>query len=430
MVNGSEPRSNRASIRRDPIMPASNAYDQGFVAMAADPDPERLGRMLPARNVPDAWNRRMTPPLLRTDELDYELPERLIATRPAVPRDSARMLVMSRSSDAIEHRHVRDLPEYLMRDDVLIMNDTAVTPARLFGRRSGSGGRIEGLFLEEIQCGRWRMMLRSNGRLRAGTAIELTDRRGSPSGSVLMLLERDQADWIVRLEPVRPAAEALDAVGWTPLPPYIVRARGKAQGEAQGEAQGDDDDDRRWYQTVYANEARRESVAAPTAGLHFTPELMDAIEAGGVERALVTLHVGPGTFRPITAATVQAHDMHRERFDVPAATIDAIGGFYRRREAGGAGRLFAVGTTTVRALESLPQPWPASFRGATELLIAPPYQFRLVEGLLTNFHLPRSTLLALVGALVGLDRLKAAYREAIARQYRFFSYGDAMLILP
>jgi len=388
-----------------------------------------MGRMLPRGNTPDERDQRMTTPVLRTEELDYELPAGLIATRPAVPRDSARMLVMSRQADGIEHRQVRDLPDYVQPDDLLIMNDTAVTPARVFGRKStsgGAGGRIEGLFLEQAQSGRWRMMLRSNGRLRAGMGIELADRRGEPSGVKLVLIERDHADWIVQVEPARPAADVLDAIGWTPLPPYIIRAR---HGETAS-----DEDDRRWYQTVYASAARRESVAAPTAGLHFTPELLAALDARGVRRAFVTLHVGPGTFRPITAAAVQGHQMHRERFEVPAATMEAIRSHRERRAAGGSGRLLAVGTTTVRTLESLPQPLPRAIpgpcRGATDLLIAPPYEFRVVEGLLTNFHLPRSTLLALVGALAGLEKLKAAYREAIARRYRFYSYGDAMLILP
>ena len=365
------------------------------------------------------------------DDLDYPLPESSIATRPASPRDSARMMVVRCSSEGVEHVHVRDLPGYLEAGDLMVFNDTQVIPARLVGQRVDTGGRVEGLFLGGASAGhggtsshhRWTAMLKSNGRLRAGMAIELLDHAGEPGGFEFTPVEKVEDAWHVKSsdDPMG----ALMRLGRTPLPPYILRSR-----EQRHEDGIDDDDDRAWYQTIYADEGHRGSVAAPTAGLHFTPELLDRITATGVQQARVTLHVGPGTFKPVTAATLAAHPMHREWYDVGGAAIDAIQSQKQRRGS----RLIAVGTTTVRTLESLPTNLNAlsdvEMRGQTELLIAPPYEFRHVDGMLTNFHLPRSTLLALVAAKVGLDRLKALYAEAVERRYRFYSYGDAMLILP
>ncbi|MCA9290611.1 MAG: tRNA preQ1(34) S-adenosylmethionine ribosyltransferase-isomerase QueA [Phycisphaerales bacterium] len=358
----------------------------------------------------------MTHPIdLPTDALDYALPEALIARRPATPRDAARMLVVHCGADRIEHRRVHDLPACLRPDDLLVFNATTVIPARLIGRRADSGGRVEGLYLDEPTPGVWRVMLKSNGRLRPGQRIELTDEAATASARI-ELVERSGAEWLVRLDEGE-TASVLDRVGRTPLPPYILRARG---------ADGPGDDlDRAWYQTVYADPSARGSVAAPTAGLHFTPDLLRAIDALGVHRETVLLHVGAGTFKPVTAPTLAEHEMHHERYTVPASTIDAL-----RRASG---RRLAVGTTTVRTLESLPADLSTVagvVSGSTDLLIAPGWSFRHVDGMLTNFHLPRSTLLALVGAMTGLDRLKAIYAAAIAEAYRFYSYGDAMLVLP
>lgn len=384
----------------------------------------------------------MTQRPLPTDALDYDLPESLIATRPAEPRDSARMLVMRRSGGEIEHRHVRDLHEYLGPGDLMIFNNTKVIPARFLGRRLDTGGKVEGLYLDSLSDGSWQVMLRSNGRLRSGHRIGLVDAEGQPSGHVLELVGRAEdaaegfgGEWLVRPQAadgraITPAC--LDEVGLTPLPPYIRRAR---RGETFGDAQ-----DRRWYQTVYADSSQSGSVAAPTAGLHFTPELLDAIDEKGVKRCQVTLHVGAGTFKPISAKTVQAHHMHTERYEAPSETLEALRKTRRPAEGGAETRVIAIGTTTVRTLESLP-PVEAlaahtgvSLAGETDLLIAPGSEFRYVDGMLTNFHLPRSTLLALVGAFVGerdgLERLLAVYAEAVRREYRFYSYGDAMLILP
>ncbi len=368
----------------------------------------------------------MTQQPLRTDDLDYELPRELIATRPAEPRDSARLLIMHRNGDAIEHRHVRDLPEYLRAGDTLVLNRTAVMPARLVGRRTDTGGRVEGLFLEEVAHGQWLVMLRSNGRLRPGQRVQLLDTAGQPSESALELVEPRPEGWLVNAGGSQSVAAMLDRAGWTPLPPYILRAR--------GDVVVCDALDRQWYQTTFADARERRSVAAPTAGLHFTPELLARIENGGVRRIDVVLDIGLGTFKPITAETLDQHPMHVERFMVEPSVIEAIK--QTHNPARGLGRIIAVGTTVVRTLESLPTPLPdpssltKTIIGDTDLLIAPPYCFRVVDGMLTNFHLPRSTLLALVAAMVGLERIKAVYGEAIERGYRFYSYGDAMLILP
>ena len=348
---------------------------------------------------------------MRTDALDYPLPPEAVATRPVEPRDAARMLVVWHGRADHEHARVRDLPGFLARGDTLVFNTTAVAPARLVGRRATTGGRVEGLFLAELAPGRWRVMLESNGRLRRGDAVALLDPRGAPAAE-LRLEASDDDGWIVTLAEPRPAAALLADVGRTPLPPYIRKARGAEVVE--------DRLDRDWYETVYADPDQRESVAAPTAGLHFTPALLRALDAAGVQRREVTLHVGPGTFRPITAPTLAGHRMHAERFAVPPQTAAALVG---------AARVLAVGTTVVRTLESLPADG-GSLVGTTDLMIAPPYRFRRVHGMLTNFHLPRSTLLALVAAMVGLERLKTLYAEAVREGYRFYSYGDAMLVLP
>lgn len=373
---------------------------------------------------------------MRTDDLDYDLPEDLIATQPVSPRDSARMLVISRSDpNLFGHRRVHDLPDYLNADDVLIFNTTSVVPARFLARRADSGGRVEGLFLDEPgpgEAARWLVMLKSNSKLRPGQMLAMLGEDDRPVGEELELIEKHAEQWVVRCASGRPAVEVLDAVGLTPIPPYILRARRDKHAEVA------DRDDRSWYQTVFADRAARQSVAAPTAGLHFTTDLLKKIHDKGVKRADITLHVGPGTFKPIAVDEVERHPMHWERYEVSAATLDLLADRASAPPATARnGRLFAVGTTTVRTLESLAKPLPSrqthgrsQIAGQTDLLITPPYAFNLVEALLTNFHLPRSTLLALVAAMVGLDRLMDVYRLAVAERYRFYSYGDAMLILP
>jgi S-adenosylmethionine:tRNA ribosyltransferase-isomerase len=352
-------------------------------------------------------------------ELDYDLPEDRIATAPAEPRDAARLLVLRRASRAIEHCWVRDLPDLgvLQAGDLMVVNQTRVIRAWFEGTRRGTAGRVRGLYLSGDPEGghAWTVMLESRGSLQRGEFVELSD------GTVLELRERVQAGTWRVLPSDGDALAVLERVGQMPLPPYIRRQRRQHQEDEVNDA------DAERYNTVYATDPG--SVAAPTAGLHFTPALMQRIEALGVGRVAVTLHVGAGTFAPIRADRLEDHVMHAERITVSAQALDAI----RRTRAAGR-RIFVVGTTTVRTLESLPQPLPAAaegYAGSTSLFIKPGFAFRFTDALLTNFHLPRSTLLAMVAALpgVGMDELKQVYGTAVAAGYRFYSYGDAMLVV-
>lgn len=336
--------------------------------------------------------------------LDYHLPEHLIAQEPAARRDESRLLVVRRDSGALEHRVFRDLPELLRPGDLLVLNDTKVIPARLVGRRERTGGKWEGLFLRETPGG-WELLAQTRGYPRDGEAF-VTD-----SGLRLTLAGRTaERHWLMRPDPPGLAADLLAVHGQVPLPPYIRKGRAA-------------DADRERYQTVYAE--RSGSVAAPTAGLHFTPELLDRLAAAGVRTARVTLHVGLGTFAPVTADDPAKHAIHSEWCEVGPEAVDAI----RQAKARG-GRVVAVGTTTTRTLESAARPDGLKpFRGETALFIRPPFEFRVIDALVTNFHLPRTTLLLLAQAFAGSDLLRRAYHEAVAHGYRFYSYGDAMVIL-
>lgn len=355
---------------------------------------------------------------MKVSDFHYELPLERIAQEPCRPRDAARLLVHERAKDHCEHRWVRDLPELLTPGDLLVMNDTRVLPARLHGRRA-SGGAVEVLLTEAVDAEVWRAMVNPARKLRP-------DERVLIEGGELRVraLERPLApdgrpglEWIVALEAVDPAADVatlLDRCGEMPLPPYVERAD-----EDPRRAR-----DREDYQTVYARE--RGAVAAPTAGLHLTDALLTRLRAGGVETAFVTLHVGIGTFRPVKVEDTAEHVMHSERYTLLPETCDAIG---RTRARGG--RVVAVGTTSVRVLESCAgvdgRLEPGS--GETSIFITPGYRFRVVDGLMTNYHLPESTLLMLVSALAGRERVLELYAEALREGYRFYSYGDAMLIL-
>lgn len=359
---------------------------------------------------------------MRTDLFDFELPEHLIALEPASPRDSARMLVVDgevrEPSGALQDRHIFDLPQFLKRGDVLVLNDTRVIPAALEGTRTRAGNvaRIAFNLTKKIDGSTWRAFARPAKRLHAGdtVAFEKSGAPGTASSLHARVLEKLDAGEVL-LEFDRGGAEldvAIAAIGDVPLPPYIALKRGTTT------------TDRDTYQTIYA--AKDGAVAAPTAGLHFTPRLFERLEEAGVERAFVTLHVGAGTFLPVKAEDTSRHTMHSEWAEIDAQTASRLN---QARARGG--RIVAAGTTSMRVLESAAAPDGVvhEFRGDTDIFITPGYRFRAVDILITNFHLPRSTLFMLVSAFCGLDRMKQAYAHAITNGYRFYSYGDACLLL-
>jgi S-adenosylmethionine:tRNA ribosyltransferase-isomerase len=346
----------------------------------------------------------------RADDYDYELPRELIAQHPLSQRSDSRLMLVKRQTGEIRHTYVRELPGLLRPTDVLVLNDTRVIPARLVGTRVKTGGRWFGLFLAADEQGVWQVMCKTRGKPDPGEVVILQDREGRDAARLRLLVKLDGGVWAVRPESNEPHLALLDRVGRVPLPHYI----------RQGEMVDADLSD---YQTVYARVPG--AVAAPTAGLHFTPKLLDRIQASGVAVERVTLHVGVGTFQPIKADSLEEHHMHSEwgRID-----RDAAERLNARRAAGG--RLVAVGTTSVRVVESAATENGSlrAWEGETDLFIRPPYHFRAVDALMTNFHLPRSTLLVLVRTFGGEDLMRRAYDEAIRERYRFFSYGDAMLI--
>jgi len=341
---------------------------------------------------------------------DYELPKELVAQQPLARRADARLMVIDRARRTIAHHHIRDLPELLQPDDCLVINDTRVVPARLVGSRTQTQGRWEGLFIDADADGNWRLLARTRGRIAPGETVTLLNRHGREDVRLRMIEKQPGGLWIARPETDEPGFELLDRVGRVPLPKYI---RG---GEMR-------DEDRQRYQTVYNRHPG--AVAAPTAGLHFTNEVLGQLVDRGVFIVRITLHVGLDTFRPIKTETLSAHSMHRERGQIEAKAVEQILAAKAR-----GGRVLAVGTTSVRVLETAAssgvlQPWS----GETDLFIRPPFTFRAVDALLTNFHLPRTTLLVLVRTFGGDELITEAYRQAIAERYRFYSYGDAMLIL-
>jgi S-adenosylmethionine:tRNA ribosyltransferase-isomerase len=340
---------------------------------------------------------------MRTADFDYELPPELIAQTPIEPRDSARLLVVHRESGLFEHRVFRDLVDYLHPGDLLVCNDSRVIPARLRGRKP-TGGQVEVLLLTPRDECTWQALVRGKG-LHPGTCIYIEDPAGYKVTIATIVAE--EADGIRILEFDSPITPLLPQIGEVPLPPYIHEPL----------------PDPERYQTVYARVAG--SVAAPTAGLHFTPELIARLQAMGVRFAFVTLHVGLGTFRPVQSEDVEKHKMHPEWAMLSAEVVDQI----RTTRAAGR-RCLAVGTTVVRVLETAARSGElAPFSGWTDLFITPGFPFRVVDAMITNFHLPRSTLLMLVSAFAGRELILRAYQEAIRLRYRFYSFGDAMLLL-
>ncbi|MEA2708988.1 MAG: S-adenosylmethionine:tRNA ribosyltransferase-isomerase [Phycisphaerales bacterium] len=345
---------------------------------------------------------------MRTDDLDFHLPAELIAQSPAAERSASRLLHYRRSDRAIAHRTFADLPSLLRRGDLLVFNDARVVPAR-FTLQKKTGGRVEGLFLGEDAAGEWRVLLKN---LRRGDdhPLHFAD---APDVAVRVIERREAGEVRLAVGSDEPALVLLSRIGRMPLPPYIKREKDHDSRDVA---------DRERYQTVYAREPG--AVAAPTAGLHFTDDLMTQLDAAGVEKTFVTLHVGLGTFRPVSAETLDTHVMHAESYTISA---DAAATLNRAKQDGR--RIIAVGTTSARVLES--QPADAAFAAKTDqtsIFIYPPYGWRHVSAMITNFHLPKSTLIAMIAAMVGLDEQRRIYATAIAERYRFFSYGDAMLI--
>ncbi|RRQ23515.1 tRNA preQ1(34) S-adenosylmethionine ribosyltransferase-isomerase QueA [Guyparkeria sp. SCN-R1] len=347
---------------------------------------------------------------MKLDAFDYHLPPERIAARPAEPRESARLLVLPAVGE-FDHRQIGDLPDLIAPGDLLILNDTRVIPARAFGRKV-SGGKVEFLLERLLDSDRALCHLRSSRSPRVGVELIME------GGARLEVIGRDGALFEVKLlasAPMNGMLSWLDQHGHMPLPTYIERP--------------DDDQDRHDYQTVFAR--REGAVAAPTAGLHLTEALLERLRAQGVETAFVTLHVGAGTFQPVRSETIEAHEMHREWTEVPQATVEAVAAARRRGN-----RVIAIGTTAVRAIETAVRAHPehaargeiGPFVGDTQLFLYPGQPLHVIDAMLTNFHLPRSTLLMLVSAFAGRERVLGAYHEAIERGYRFYSFGDAMFI--
>lgn len=348
---------------------------------------------------------------MRISDFDYQLPAEFIAQHPVTPRDASRLLVLQRSDGTIAHRRFLDFPTYLRAGDLLVLNDTRVIPARLRGRKEGSGGQAELLLLKTTGSDIWEGLARPGRRLLPGAVIIF----GDDALCAEILDITDEGGRIVRLYPgamayQRSVYDLLHELGELPLPPYITDGPAPAEREV--------------YQTIYSREEG--SSAAPTAGLHFTDRVFAELDARGVRRAFVTLHVGLGTFRPVQVENVEDHQIHEEYYCVSAETAELINETKTR-----GGRVIAVGTTTARTLESVADKhgFMRAACGPTRLYITPGYQFSIVDALLTNFHMPRSTLLLLISAFAGREHIFHAYAEAVKEQYRFLSFGDAMFIL-
>lgn len=340
---------------------------------------------------------------MRTSDFFYNLPQELIAQTPLEPRDSSRMMVLHRDSDVIEHRHFYDIIDYLNEGDCLIVNDSRVIPARIYGVKDDTGARIEFLLLRQVENDVWETLVKPGRKAKIGTRFTFGD--GLLKAEVLDIVE--DGNRIVKLSCEENIYATLDKIGRMPLPPYITAEL----------------KDQERYQTVYSHELG--SAAAPTAGLHFTNELLERIREKGVKIGYVTLHVGLGTFRPVKVDDVTQHKMHSEHYELPQETADLI----NATKAAGK-RVIAVGTTSCRTLESVAaQGGIRACDGFTDIFIYPGFEFKVLDGLITNFHLPESTLIMLVSAFYGYDKTMRAYQTAVEEKYRFFSFGDAMAIL-
>ena len=349
---------------------------------------------------------------MKTERLQFDLPPELIAQQPVDIRSDSRLLVLNRFSAELTDSRFNRIAEFFTPGDCLVLNDTKVLQARFFARRS-TGGKLEGLFLTEAEPGQWLVMLKGTGRIKIGEAIYLKDKAGQDFCQAIFLSKTAGGTCRLKLQTNQNLETILDRIGFPPLPPYIKRSDDPDQAAVDSPR----------YQTVFAKEPG--AVAAPTAGLHFTTELIKQLRAADVLFAYLTLHVGPATFKPIAAENIEQHQIQQEQFSIDAENAGIINA---AKEKGR--RIVAVGTTTVRALETAAAASgiePAV--GQTTLFIKPGYEFKIVDAMVTNFHLPKSTLLALVAAFAGLDNILTAYRHAIEMRYRFYSYGDAMLII-
>jgi S-adenosylmethionine:tRNA ribosyltransferase-isomerase len=345
---------------------------------------------------------------MRTDDLDFNLPPALIAQTPAPDRAASRLLHHRKADRSISHRRFADLPALLRPGDLLVFNDTRVLPAR-FMLRKPAGGAVETLFLSESSPNQWRVMLKNAG---PGIGMTLTFDR-DPALTATISEKHEAGEYTLVVKTGDPAMTVLQRIGRMPLPPYIRRDKSNDPRDTE---------DRERYQTIYARAPG--AVAAPTAGLHFTPQILTELEQRGVERSFITLHVGPGTFKPVTVDRLEDHRMHSESYEITPNAAAALNRAKSQRR-----RIIAVGTTSARVLESQPVDRPFEPKSAqTDIFIYPPYAWKQVDALVTNFHLPRSTLIALVAAMTGLEEQRRIYAQAIREKYRFFSYGDAMLI--
>lgn len=349
---------------------------------------------------------------MKTEKLDYYLPPELIAQQPAEVRSASRLLVLDRCSGELTDSWFNKLSDFLRPSDCLVLNDTRVLLARFFARR-GSGAKLEGLLLAEDGQGIWQVMLKGAQRVKTGEQIYIKHKDKSDFCKALVLQKQDDGVFRLKVEVQADLHTILDDVGFPPLPPYIKRDDNPAVAEVDSQR----------YQTVYAQKPG--AVAAPTAGLHFTEELINQLKQAGISLAYLTLHVGTGTFKPITTDNIEDHKIHWEQFNIDERNAVIIN---KTKQKGG--RIIAVGTTSTRVLETVAVDSKIkAFAGTTELFIKPGHKFKIADAMITNFHLPRSTLLALVAAFAGLEKIIAAYKHAISKRYRFYSYGDAMLII-
>jgi S-adenosylmethionine:tRNA ribosyltransferase-isomerase len=349
---------------------------------------------------------------MKTELLNYHLPAELIAQQPSDVRSDSRLLVLQRCSGKASDSKFSQIGDFLTSGDCLVLNDTKVLPARFFAQR-GSGGKIVGLFLAETGPGEWQVMLKGARKVKCDEVFHIKDRAKQDFCRAKVLDKQGDGRFVLRLNSDEGVEAILERTGFPPLPPYIKRTDDANQAAA----------DKVRYQTVYARKTG--AVAAPTAGLHFTRELIEQLKKAGVGFAYITLHIGEGTFKPVTAKNLEQHQIHSERFSIDAENARLINAARKK-----GGRIIAVGTTSVRVLETV---WDGSkiktAAGQTALFIKPGYKFRAVDAMITNFHLPKSTLLALVAAFAGMKNIFSAYEHAIKQRYRFYSYGDAMLII-